>query len=132
MELISAVLCRYADTKIILAKLGNEQRIVSLIKNYLQDNFRSNISLEQLAELTNLNRSYLIRVFHKAVGMPPYTYLNQIRVEQAKHLLMQGAAIADVAVAVGMSDQSHLNRHFKRIVGITPGRFRSMSISFNT
>lgn len=132
VEVFSAVFCRYADTKIKPAKLGNEQRIVSSIKDYLQDNFRSNISLKQLADLTNLNRSYLIRVFRKAVGMPPYTYLNQIRVEQAKLLLMQGTAIADVAAAVGMSDQSHLNRHFKRIVGITPGRFRSMSISFNT
>lgn len=99
---------------------------------YLHDNFSSNISLGQLVELTNLNRSYLIRVFCKAVGMPPYTYLNQIRVEKALQFLAQGISVADVAIAVGMSDQSHLTRHFKRIVGITPGRYRSMSISFKT
>ena len=112
--------------------VGKEQRTVSLIKEYLHDNFNSNISLGQLVELTNLNRSYLIRVFCKAVGMPPYTYLNQIRVEKAKQLLALGNSVADVAIAVGMSDQSHLTRHFKRIVGTTPGRYRNMSISFKT
>ena len=83
-------------------------------------------------KITNLNRSYLIRVFRNAVGMPPYTYLNQIRVEKAKRLLRQGMSIADAAITVGMSDQSHLTRHFKKIVGITPGRYRNMSISFKT
>ncbi|MBD2027827.1 helix-turn-helix domain-containing protein [Leptolyngbya sp. FACHB-711] len=82
------------------------------------------MSLEQLAELTHLNRSYLIRVFSKAVGMPPYTYLTQVRVEKAKELLRQGMSAAETAIAVGMADQSHLNRHFKRIVGVTPGQYR--------
>lgn len=102
------------------------------MKEYLHDNFSSNVSLEQLAEITRLDRSYLIRVFRQAVGMPPYTYLNQIRVEKAKQFLRQGMAVADVAIAVGMSDQSHLTRHFKRISGITPGHYRTMSISSKT
>lgn len=129
---LSAILVRYADIKVQPVQLGKEQRTVRLIKEYLHDNFSSNISLAQLVELTNLNRSYLIRVFCKAVGMPPYTYLNQIRVEKAKQFLAQGISVAEVAIAVGMSDQSHLTRHFKRIVAITPGRYRSMSISFKT
>lgn len=132
VEVLSAILVRYADIKVQPVQIGKEQHIVRLIKEYLHDNFSSNISLGQLVELTNLNRSYLIRVFCKAVGMPPYTYLNQIRVEKAKQFLAQGFSVADVAIAVGMSDQSHLTRHFKRIVGITPGRYRSMSISFKT
>jgi AraC-like DNA-binding protein len=132
VEVLSAILVRYADMKIRPVQLGKEQRLVSLIKEYLHDNFSSNISLGQLVELTNLNRCHLIRVFCKAVGMPPYTYLNQIRVEKAKQLLAQGNSVADVAITIGMSDQSHLTRHFKRIVGTTPGRYRSMSISFKT
>jgi AraC-like DNA-binding protein len=103
-----------------------------LIKDYLYDNFRADVSLAELAEVTNLNRSYLVRVFCEAVGMPPYTYLNQIRVEKAKQCLRQGMAIAQTAIAVGLADQSHLNRHFKRIVGISPGQYRKMSTSFKT
>ncbi|HAA27532.1 MAG TPA: AraC family transcriptional regulator [Cyanobacteria bacterium UBA8553] len=132
VEVFSAILAGYANIQIRPVQLGKEQRIIRLIKEYLHDNFNSSISLRHLVELTNLNRSYLIRVFRNTVGMPPYTYLNQIRVEKAKQLLSQGLSIADVAIAVGMSDQSHLTRHFKRIVGITPGRYRSMSISFKT
>lgn len=132
IEVLSTSLARYTDIKIRPVHPCKQQRVVTLIKEYLHDNFRSNISLEQLVELTNLNRFYLIRVFRKAVGMPPLTYLNQIRVEKAKQFLAQGNSVVDVAYAVGMSDQSHLTRHFKRIMGITPGRYRSMSISSKT
>ena len=130
IEVFSVILTRYATSKALI-RPNQEHRTVTLIKNYLHDNYSADIALEQLARLTNLNRSYLIRVFHQAVGMPPYTYLNQIRVEKAKQLLAQGDSIADVAIAVGMSDQSHLTRHFKQIVGVTPGRYRE-SISFKT
>lgn len=133
VEVFGSILIHYADIKIRLHKLGKEQRIVNLIKEYLYDNFSSNVSLEDLVKLTNLNRYYLIRLFRKVIGMPPYAYLNQIRVEKAKQFLSKGIPIAHVALSVGMSDQSHLNRHFKRIVGVTPGYYRSMmSTSFKT
>lgn len=132
IEVLSDILLNYADIKLQSIRLGKEHQSVRLIKEYLHDNLSSNISLEELGKITNLNRSYLIRVFRNAVGMPPYTYLNQIRVEKAKRLLRQGISIADAAIMVGMSDQSHLTRHFKRILGITPGRYRNMSRSFKT
>lgn len=132
IEVVSDILLNYADVQLRAIQLGREHQSVRLIKEYLHDNLSSSISLEQLVKITNLNRSYLIRVFRNAVGITPYTYLNQIRVEKAKQLLRQGLSIADVAIMVGMSDQSHLTRHFKRIVGITPGRYRNMSISFKT
>lgn len=132
IEILSAILLRHADINVRPIQSNKEHQAVRLIKEYLHDNFRSNISLEQLVEITSLNRSYLIRVFRQAVGMPPYNYLTQIRVRKAKQLLEQGMSVADVAIAVGMSDQSHLTRHFKRIVGITPGHYRKMSISFKT
>lgn len=132
VEVLSAILNCYTTSQHNLPGYGQEHRAVGLIKDYLQDNFRADISLAQLATLTNLNRSYLVRVFRHAVGMPPYTYLNQIRVERAKQFLGQGMSIAETAIAVGMADQSHLNRHFKRIVGISPGQYRRMSTSFKT
>lgn len=132
LEVLSAVFNRYTSIQTNPARCSQEHRAVQLMKDYFHDNFKSNISLEQLVALTNLNRSYLIRVFRQAVGMPPYTYLNQIRVERAKQFLRQGMSIAETAITVGMSDQSHLTRHFKRIVGIPPGQYRTMSISFKT
>lgn len=132
VEVLSAILLHYADAKLQSIRSHKEHQAVQLIKEYLHENFSSNISLEQLVAITDLNRSYLIRVFRQAVGMPPYSYLTQIRVEKAKQFLRQGMTVTDAAIAVGMSDQSHLTRHFKRIMGITPGHYRTMSISFKT
>ena len=132
VEVFSAILYHYADIAVPSVRHNTEHQAVRLIKEYLHDNFSDQISLEELVQITNLNRCYLIRVFRQAVGMPPYTYLNQIRMRKAKHFLSKGMSIANVAVAVGMSDQSHLNRHFKKIFGITPGCYRQMSTSFKT
>ena len=132
LEFLSIAIANYTDINAHPIQIKQEKPIIRLIKEYLHDNFSSNICLEQLVKITNLNRSYLIRLFRDAAGLPPYAYLTQIRVERAKQLLRRGESVADVAIAVAMSDQSHLSRHFKRIVGIAPGRYRSMSISFKT
>jgi len=55
--------------------------------------------------------------------MPPYRYLTHVRIAHARRLLAQGHAPADVALAVGLYDQSQLHRHFVRIVGVPPGRY---------
>jgi AraC-like DNA-binding protein len=70
-----------------------------------------------------LNGPYLIRTFRKAVGVPPHSYLIHKRVERAKQLLRSGEPVAQVALMVGFSDQSHLNMHFKRLLNVTPGRY---------
>ncbi len=61
-----------------------------------------------------------IRLFRQIVGLTPFSYLAQVRVEKAKQLLRQGRSMTEVASAVGMADQNHLTRHFKAIVGTTP------------
>jgi AraC-like DNA-binding protein len=57
------------------------------------------------------------------VGMTPHSYLTQVRVRHAKSLLSAGLPITQVATEAGFYDQAHLTRHFKRIVGLTPGRY---------
>jgi AraC-like DNA-binding protein len=58
------------------------------------------------------------------MGMPPHTYLNHLRVRQARVLLEAGVAPAEVAARTGFADQAHLSRHFKRVVGVPPGSFQ--------
>ena len=104
-------------------KNGREPEAIQQIKAYLHAHYQNNVSIDELAELTHLNRAYMIRSFRKSVGMPPHTYLLQIRVEQAKKRLLAGHAIADVAQMVGFVDQSHFTRRFKHIVGTTPYQY---------
>ena len=67
--------------------------------------------------------SHFLRVFSKATGQTPHAYLVNLRVNLARELLATGTRPAEAAVAAGFSDQSHLTRVFKRIVGVTPGHY---------
>jgi AraC-like DNA-binding protein len=91
--------------------------------SYLTENYHRNISLNEVSALSGLSEFHFVRTFCKATGLPPYEYLVAIRVEKARKLLSKGMAIAEVAAQSGFYDQSHFNRHFKRIYGITPGAY---------
>jgi AraC-like DNA-binding protein len=102
---------------------SHNSKAVEVAKSYLLERFAENIRLSDLSNLVQLSRPYLVRLFREEVGLPPYSYLTQIRLEKARKLLKQGVHPAEVAAAVGLCDQSHLIRFFRRSTGITPGAF---------
>src|SRR5258707_4967717 len=113
-----------ADTPpIALAASPLERTPILKVRSYLEEHSTENVSLEQIAALVNLSPFYLLRVFRETVGLPPHSYLTQIRVTRAKRLISASMPLAEVATAVGFTDQSHLNRHFKALVGVTPGQY---------
>lgn len=114
---------RHGDRRPVHTSTGIESAAIALARDYLDTHYAHNISLDQLAALTQLKPLRLLRSFQKVIGLPPHRYLIQTRVVHAKTLLAQGMAIADVAFETGFTDQSHLNRHFKRLVGVTPGQY---------
>jgi AraC-like DNA-binding protein len=122
VEVISSVLLRFATTCSSMNQIA-EHKAVNSVREYLLTHYCENISLKQLAELVDLNPSYLVRAFRNEVGLPPYRYLTEIRMAKARSLLLAGVAPAKVAAEVGACDQSHLNRHFKRSSGMTPGSY---------
>ncbi|WP_143673389.1 helix-turn-helix transcriptional regulator, partial [Streptomyces griseiscabiei] len=81
-------------------------------------------TLERLAADLGTSPFALLRAFRTAYGMPPHTWLTDARVRRARALLDTGTAPAEAAVAVGFTDQPHLNRHFSRIVGVPPGAYQ--------
>ncbi|MEU9331952.1 AraC family transcriptional regulator [Streptomyces sp. NPDC048290] len=81
-------------------------------------------TLEQLAADLGTSPFALLRAFRDTYGMPPHTWLTDIRVRRARRLLDDGTAPAEAALAVGFTDQPHLNRHFARIVGVPPGAYQ--------
>lgn len=93
--------------------------------DHLLDNFRSQVSLNDLAALTRRTPFQLIRAFRRELGVTPHAMLIRIRILRAKALLERGEPIAGVAVDLGFVDQTHFGRHFKRIHKETPGRFQS-------
>jgi AraC-like DNA-binding protein len=117
------LIARHADAPHLEPRTAPEPELVRRLRDYLEERAASLIRLEDLAALAGMSAFRTLRVFEQSVGMPPHAYLTQIRVSRARRLLAQGMPPAQVAALVGFYDQSHLTRHFKRIVGVTPGQY---------
>jgi len=102
---------------------GCEPRAVQLARDYLHEHADENVTLRDLARHAGLTPYHLCRVFRQTTGMAPHSYQIQMRVRRAKNLLLAGYPIAQAAVEAGFWDQAHLTRHFKRIMGLSPGRY---------
>jgi AraC-like DNA-binding protein len=106
-----------------LRDAGREHAAVAQVREWLDANSEQNVSIHSLASLVGLSPYYLVRAFHKHVGIPPHKYQAIVRINRARKLLASGAAISEVAYRTGFCDQSHLNRVFKKTLGVTPGRY---------
>ena len=65
------------------------------------------------------------RLFKATFGLPPHAFQIQVRIERARHDLRAGRPLAEAAARAGFADQCHMHRHFRRIVGMTPGQFQA-------
>ena len=93
---------------------------------YIDDCLSTDLSLDDLAAIVHLSPHYFAHLFKQSLGVPPHEYVIQQRVEKAKDLLRSGRlTVGEVAQVVGFSDHSKLDRHFKRLTGLTPLRFRN-------
>lgn len=124
LGMLAQLVQRHADVPQQPLRLGWEPAAVEQVKRYLERHYAEAVTLEGLSHLTRLSRYHLVRVFCRSVGLPPHAYLRQVRISRAKALLAAGCPVAEVAVATGFTDQSHLHRWFKRLWGVTPGGYR--------
>ena len=120
---LAQLITRHASDRPFPTPIKQEHLAVQQTQTFLKTHYAETISLEQLAQQVNLKPLRLLRVFQRELGLPPHTYLVQVRVAQAKKLLALGVPIAQAAYDTGFTDQSHLHRHFKRLVGITPKQY---------
>jgi AraC-like DNA-binding protein len=111
-----------------LCAAGREHAAVTRVKEWLDANSEQNVSIRSLADRAGLSPYYLVRAFHRQVGVPPHRYQTIVRVNRARKLLTSGAALSDVAYRTGFCDQSHLTRCFKRTLGVTPGSYASSRV----
>lgn len=126
--LLARVLARHAETYLQPERRPPPGRAIARVHERLCDAMAENVSLDDLAGPAGLSPFQLLRGFARAYGLPPHAYLTQLRVRRAKTLILSGAPLAEAAAAVGFADQSHLTRHFRRIVGVTPGRYRQAAL----
>jgi AraC-like DNA-binding protein len=122
--LLTRLISRHAEGSPAPCPATPEPIAVRRARAYLEQHYANHITLDDLAVATSLSPFHLLRIFRQAIGLPPHAYLISVRVRQACTLLLADLPIADVAAQTGFTDQSHLNRHFKRIVGVPPGHYR--------
>ena len=97
---------------------------LKLVTDYINNHLDQELSLEELAAIAQLSAYHFCRSFKRSTGLTPHQYIIRQRVERAKLLLKDGKmGISEVAIACGFTHQSHLNRHFKRLTGVTPKFF---------
>jgi AraC-like DNA-binding protein len=96
---------------------------VTRARAMLDERLTEAVALDELAAHARLDKFHLCRAFRAQVGLPPHAYVTHRRVSLAQGLLARGVPQAEVAARVGLYDQSQLHRHFKRIVGVTPGAY---------
>jgi AraC-like DNA-binding protein len=124
LSLLTRVLAVHAETHIQPRRVAAPQRGIARAHDRLIADVTETASLGELAAEAGLSPYQLLRGFSRSYGLPPHLYLTQVRVRRAKRLILAGVTLAEAAAMVGFADQSHLNRHFRRIVGVTPGRYQ--------
>ncbi len=90
--------------------------------DYIHKNYAQEITLEQLLEITNLEKNYFIRLFKNSMNITPYQYIKKYRFNIALTLLKHKCSLSEAAQAIGYSDAVSFSHAFKKIYGISPSR----------
>lgn len=94
--------------------------------NFIEQNFQNNISIEEIAAVCGINRSYFGKIFRNAMGRSPQEFLMHYRMVKAAELLkLTSLSIANIGSAVGYENQLHFSRAFKGVYGISPREWRN-------
>jgi AraC-like DNA-binding protein len=123
VDVLQLLCTRHARGDVDRSDACRPSATLDLVRDYLEVHFAKTISLMELSTLSGVSPFHLSRCFRARYGLPPYMYLELVRVNRARAMLRRGEPISRVAFDTGFSDQSHLTRRFKRVVGVPPGQY---------
>ncbi len=93
--------------------------------SYMEENFKEEISLEKLGEISGYSNIHTMRIFKKETGQTPHEWLTEIRLKRAKEMLStEDMALAEISEKCGFKSDSHFKILFKKLTGFTPGAYR--------
>lgn len=105
------------------SRVNPDSQTAARIRECLHADPSATLDLSTLAQRIGMSRFRILRVFKRRYGLPPHAYQLQLRLGLAQRSLREGLRPAEVAAEYGFVDQSHLTRHFKRLVGVTPAQY---------
>jgi AraC-like DNA-binding protein len=102
-----------------------EQELGHLIQSYIDQHYKENISLQDIADEMNMNHYYMSHVFKNTIGYSPMQYVIRRRIGEAQsYLLATDKTVTEIAYMVGYNSASNFNNAFKKMVGMSPQRYR--------
>ncbi|MFD8810639.1 AraC family transcriptional regulator [Streptomyces sp. NPDC059627] len=108
----------------LVTERPSDPALARSLRELLDERVADGLALEEAARLLHAHPAHLVRAFSGAYGIAPHQYLMSRRVGRARRLLLDGVPPGETATATGFYDQAHLTRHFRKLVGVTPGRYR--------
>lgn len=123
---LSKIMARFTDCVFDLADIRHKDTIFKAF-DYIKKNYMLPITLEDVAKHVYLNSSYFSRIFRNEMKCTFVFYVNKIRINASKSLLSDTSLpLTEISSMVGFEDQSYFTKVFKKITGVTPGRFREL------
>ena len=123
------VLCDELNSRIALYSPQHNKLRDFYIKeaiHFIEQNFQNHITVEEIASVCGINRSYFGKIFRKSIGRSPQEFLMNYRMVKATELLkLTSLSIAEIGSAVGYENQLHFSRAFKTVYGISPRQWRN-------
>lgn len=123
LALVTARLGRHLARRTPEVAAVRDRRVAHAVRDHLDARVVEGLTLAEAAAAAYASPTHVVRAFTREFGLPPHRYQTGRRLDLARRLLLAGERPADVAVAVGFHDQAHLTRHFRRLLGVTPGAF---------
>ena len=94
--------------------------------NFMERHYQRELTVEELADVCKLNRSYFSKIFKDSMGCPPQEFLIRLRLSKAADLMRDtGSSIGDIASSCGYPNQLHFSRAFKKRYGLSPRQWRA-------
>ena len=121
---LAKVLNRYTD--LVFDPVDSKHKnIIGKAINYMTLHYAKDITLAELADYVGYSHSHFSKVFKEEMGCGFRVYLNELRVEKSKSLLLAGvASLSEICSMCGFEDQSYYCKVFKKVTGVTPDKFR--------
>jgi AraC-like DNA-binding protein len=116
-------LSQHLDRVVAPPPVVRDDVLADRVRDLLDARLVEGLRLDEVARRFGVHPTHVVRAFGRRHGLPPHRYLVGRRIDRARRLLLDGMPTADVALATGFADQSHLTRHFRGMLGTTPARY---------
>ena len=121
---LAKVIVRFSDLVFDLRDVKHADAIFQAIQ-YINKNYSEKVSLDEVAGAVYLSPAYFSKIFKEEMKCNFNSYLNQVRIDKSKNLLLNSKfSLVEIAGMVGYEDQSYFTKVFKRISGLSPGKYR--------